>query len=278
MIVGRERHGGVFGGEEGTLRLSMLFWPVVVISIVSISLFLAGPPSGGLATVQDAELRMIYLIVFAAGITFAAAGRLLVRGGAVSVRYAAIWVGVFAGLFTAYSVRGDVMAHYNWLRGNIHPSVALTTALGEAELARGWDGHYRAEAEINGVRMRLMVDTGASMVLLPYEKAGDLGINPDNLDFSVPVTTANGKSSVAPITISAITIGPVVVHNVPGAIAHPGRLKIGLLGMSFIEKLDESLFKGDKLILRKRYGTVLSEAQATSPAVLQGTDRAGNTR
>lgn len=256
----------------------MLFWPVVVISVVSISLFLAAPPSGSIADYHDAELRMIYLIVFAAGITIAGAGRLLVRGGVSSMRYAAIWVGVFAGLFTAYSVRGDVMSTYNWLRGNIHPSVALTTAQGEAELARGWDGHYRAEAEVNGVRMRLMVDTGASMVLIPYEKVRDLGINPDNLDFTVPVTTANGKSSVAPITISSITIGPVAVHNVPGAVAHPGRLKVALLGMSFIEKLDESLFKGDKLILRKRYGTVLSEAQATTPARLENRDQGENTQ
>lgn len=265
-------------GAEKTLRLSMLFWPVVVISTVSISLFLAGPPSGSIVNIDDAELRMIYLIVFAAGITIASAGRLLVRGGVTSVRYAVIWVGVFAGLFTAYSVRDDVISNYNWLRGNIHPSVALTTAEGEAELSRGWDGHYRAEAEINGVRMRLMVDTGASMVLIPYEKVRDLGINPDNLEFSVPVTTANGKSSVAPITISSITIGPVVVHNVPGAVAHPGRLKVGLLGMSFIEKMDESLFKGDKLILRKRYGTVLSEAPATKPAMLQSKGPDGSTR
>lgn len=228
----------------------MLFWPLVVISTVSISLFLAGPPSGSFLAQGDAELRMIYLIVFAAGITIAGSGRLLLRGGVSSLRYAAIWVGVFAGLFTAYSVRDDFTTIYDRLRGNIHPSVALSTAQGEAELARGWDGHYRAEAEVNGVRMRLMVDTGASMVLLPYEQVRDLGINPDNLEFSMPVTTANGKSSVAPITISSIKVGPVAVFDIPGAVAHPGRLKIGLLGMSFIEKLDESSFKGDKLILR----------------------------
>ena len=129
-------------------------------------------------------------------------------------------------------------------------SVALATTQGEAELRRAWDGHYRAEAMINGVRMRLMVDTGASMVLLPYEDVRALGIDPEQLDFSLPVTTANGTSTVAPVQLSSIKIGPIAVFDVRAAVAHPGRLKVGLLGMSFLEKLSETSFRGDRLILR----------------------------
>ncbi|MEL7154478.1 MAG: aspartyl protease family protein, partial [Pseudomonadota bacterium] len=145
-------------------------------SLVSLSLFLLGPPSGGFGAISDLELRIAYLIVFGAGITIAAAGRMLIRGGTRTARYAALWIGVFSGLVTAYGFRSELSQTYDILRGNIHPSVALTTANGEAELRRAWDGHYRAEAEINGERMRLMIDTGASMVLLPYEVVSDIGI------------------------------------------------------------------------------------------------------
>ena len=96
-----------------------------------------------------------------------------------------------------------------------------------------------------------MLDPGASMVLIPYEPAARIGINPDTLDFSLPVTTANGRSSVAPIRLSSIKIGPIAVFDVAAAVARPGQLKTGLLGMSFLDLLAETTFKGDRLILRQ---------------------------
>lgn len=236
--------------EAVDLRVNMLFWPLVVVSLVSLALFLAGPPEQGFVGSEDAGRRIVYFFVFACGLTFAGAGRLLVRGGPDTLRAAAIWIGVFMGVVFSYTNRVELSELYDRVRGNIHPSVALTTAQGEAELRRAWDGHYRAEAEVNGVTMRLMVDTGASMVLIPYEMAEELGLGPETLEYSVPVTTANGSSTVAPVRISSIKIGPIAVFDVQAAVAHPGMLKIGLLGMSFLDKIDETSFKGDKLILR----------------------------
>ncbi|MEM7213280.1 MAG: TIGR02281 family clan AA aspartic protease [Pseudomonadota bacterium] len=232
------------------MRLNLLFWPLTILSLVSLALFLIGPPSGGFLSKDDFELRIAYLVVFGAGITIASAGRMLVLGGPRTARYAAMWIGMFTGLVVAFSYRAELSHAYDVARGNIHPSVALTTAQGEAELRRAWDGHYRAEAEINGERMRLMIDTGASMVLLPYEMAESLGYDPKKLEYSLPVTTANGKSSVAPVRIESIRIGPIEVYDVQAAVAHPGKLKMGLLGMSFLDKLYETSFRGDKLILK----------------------------
>jgi aspartyl protease family protein len=232
------------------LRANTLFWPLVIVSLISVALFVVGPPQEGLVGQADADLRILYLIILAAGITIAAAGRLLLRSGPDTPKYMVMWIGLFLTVAVTYANRTDLSELYDRLRGNIHPSVALTTAQGEAELRRAWDGHYRAEADVNGVRMRLMVDTGASMVLIPYERVEELGIDPENLDYSLPVTTANGRSTVAPIRISSIKIGPIAVFDVQAAVAHPGRLKVGLLGMSFLDKLDETSFRGDRLILR----------------------------
>lgn len=231
------------------MRANFLFWPLVILSLATLAVFLAGPPHEILGR-DDAELRMVYVIILAAGITIASAGRLLLRGGTRAMRVSVIWIGVFLGVLVAYQNRVELSELYDRARGEIHPSVALTTAQGEAELRRAWDGHYRAQAQVNGVTMRLLVDTGATMVLLPYEQVEALGIDPAKLEFSLPVTTANGKSTVAPISISSIKIGPIAVFDVRAAVAHPGRLKVGLLGMSFLDKLDESSFRGDRLILR----------------------------
>ena len=153
---------------------------------------------------------------------------------------------------TAFLFRDQGTIIVNQIRGELMPSVAVSQADGEAELGRDWDGHYRADAMVNGVEMKMLIDTCASMVLIPYEDVRDIGIDPARLDFSIHVTTANGKSSVAPIRISSIKIGGLVVFNVDAAVAQPGRLKDGLLGMSFLDRLSETSFQGNKLYLRKR--------------------------
>lgn len=234
----------------GDVRANLLFWPLVTIGLLLLALFLAGPPSGSLFRGDDAELRVIYLTVLAAGITIAAAGRLLVRGGRRTARHAVIWIGVFGGFFTAFLLRDQLPLILDRIHGELNPSIAIARTQGEAELRRGWDGHYRAETEINGVPARMMIDTGASMVLIPYEQVAEFGIDPESLRFSIPVQTANGKSSVAPVRLSSIKVGPIAVFDINAAVAQPGKLRTGLLGMSFLDKLSETSFQGDKLILR----------------------------
>jgi aspartyl protease family protein len=132
-------------------------------------------------------------------------------------------------------------------------------------LERDWDGHYLAEAEVNGVPVTLMVDTGATMVLIPYEQAAAIGLKVDTLDFSMPVTTANGSTMVAPFQISSIRIQHVAVFDIPGAVAQPGRLKTGLLGMSFLEQLGEASVQGNRMILRQTRPEVgVGESSATT--------------
>lgn len=232
------------------MRLNLLFWPLVMVGLMFLAFFLASTPADPSISPQKVDARIVYLIVFAAGITIAAAGRLLLRGGKRASRYSVVWMALFVCLSLAYASRAELTELYDRFRGNIHPSVALSRAQGEAELQRAWDGHYRAESEINGVRVMMLVDTGASMVLLPHEVVRDLGIDPASLEYTLPVTTANGKSHVAPVTLSSIKIGPIAVFDVEAAVAQPGRLKVGLLGMSFLERLDETSFRRNRLLLR----------------------------
>lgn len=233
------------------MRSDLIYWLVVIASLAVLALFLAGPPDGGHVGFVKSAQYIVYFVIFAAGLTIAGAVRLLARGGSETARHSVIWVCmVTVGIF-AYSSKAELNALYEHAKGELYPSVALSTEQGEAQFRRTWDGHYRVEAQVNGVTERLLIDTGASMVLLPYESVAEIGIDPESLDFRVPVTTANGKSTVAPITIASIRIGPIEVKNVSAAVAHPGRLKMGLLGMSFLDKLEETSFRGDRLILRQ---------------------------
>ena len=196
-------------------------------------------------------MRLVYLAVLGAGILAAGTGRALLNDGWRTVHYGLVWSCVFAGLALSYSNRDEMQRLLASVRGDALPQVALATARAETVLNRAWDGHYRAEARINGVAIRLMVDTGASMVVIPYEQVAALGIDRDALDYSMPVMTANGRSTVAPIHIDEIRIGDIVVRDVAAAVSHPGKLHTGLLGMSFLDRLGETSFQGAKLYLRQ---------------------------
>jgi len=228
----------------------MLYWPLLIIGSVVLGVFLAGDPETG---AEDGRQRLaIYLTVMGVMIIFGAAGRIIAHSGRRSILHAVAWTGVFALVFTLSTFRHEVEKVVERVRGELMPSIALThTTRGEVELRRAWDGHYRASVLINGVEMRMMVDTGASMVLLPFEAMPDLGIDPRRLSYSIPVTTANGRSAVAPLQLREIRIGSIVVNDVTAAVAQPGRLESALLGMSFLERLSETSFVGNKLILRQ---------------------------
>lgn len=232
----------------------MLFWPILIIGAAVLAVFLAGGPGNDMLTDDESQMRAVYLIVLALCIIFGGAGRMIYRGGRRSFVHALAWMGIFAVAFVGYSFRHELNYVVDRVKGELMPSMALTRTTGEVELRRAWDGHYRAEVELNGVPVRMMVDTGASMVLIPYEDVAGMGIDPKALIYSVPVTTANGRSTVAPIRLNSVKIGPIEIENVEAAVSHPGKLRNGLLGMSFLERLSETSFVGDKLILRLQGG------------------------
>lgn len=230
----------------------MLFWPVLVIGVAIAVLVIVGPPSDGIYDPTLYRTQIAYVAVLAGLLALFSIGRILVRGGRRALMHLAIWIGAIGGLGTAFLFQHEAELIVGRIRAELIPTVAVSRSEG-TELRRAWDGHYRAEAAVNGVDITLMVDTGASMVLIPYEDVAKLGIDPKSLDYSIPVTTANGSSSVAPVTLSSIKIGEIAVFEVPAAVAQPGRLRMGLLGMSFLDRLDETTFRGDRLILRQ-YG------------------------
>jgi aspartyl protease family protein len=111
-------------------------------------------------------------------------------------------------------------------------------------------GHFLAEASVDGRRLRMMVDTGASVVALSHEDAASAGFQVAPADFTVPVHTANGATRAAPIRIAEIRIGDIVVRDVPAVVARPGALNVSLLGMTFLKRLGGFEIAQGRLTLR----------------------------
>ncbi len=121
---------------------------------------------------------------------------------------------------------------------------------GTAAVERRKDGHYWASAYVNGLKLDLLVDTGASKVVLTHKDARRIGIDTHKLDYDGIANTANGEVRTATLTIDRLRIGAVMVKDVP-TIVTQGALDTSLLGMSFLSALDSFEFKGNELILRK---------------------------
>lgn len=111
-------------------------------------------------------------------------------------------------------------------------------------LQRGLDGHYRAEALINGVKVNVMVDTGATGVAISQQVADRLGLQSRT---AVRTQTANGESISYMTRLDSIRIGGVEARDVSAMIA-PGLGGDVLLGMSFLGRMDVRLYQGTMTI------------------------------
>jgi aspartyl protease family protein len=118
------------------------------------------------------------------------------------------------------------------------------------EIEAGHNGHFNTEAEVNGRRIEVMVDTGATLVALTYEDAERAGLYLNQGDFNRAVSTANGVARYAPVKLDRISIGDITVRDVPAAVAEPGRLKTSLLGMSFLSRLSRFDMRSGLLVLQ----------------------------
>jgi clan AA aspartic protease (TIGR02281 family) len=122
-------------------------------------------------------------------------------------------------------------------------------------------GHFFVEPIVNGTRLRMMVDTGASFVVLSREDARQIGISPAPGDFTTRVKTANGLVLVAPVVLKEVAIGEVVVRDVAAAVLAGNNLEVGLLGMSFLSKLSHFEVARGRLVLLISRGTTSRAAQ-----------------
>ncbi len=111
------------------------------------------------------------------------------------------------------------------------------------EIKGGKYGHFVVNALIDNQPILVMVDTGASAVALSYEDADRVGLHPSQLEFNVPMYTANGVVQAARAKLSKVEIDSVRVDDVDAMVLPQGALHGTLLGMSFLSRL--SSFKAE---------------------------------
>jgi aspartyl protease family protein len=117
------------------------------------------------------------------------------------------------------------------------------------QVLRGQSGEFALQARINGVAAPMVIDTGATSVVLSYETAKAAGLPLELLDYNVEVETAGGHTKAARLTLDRLAIGKLVERSVPALVAPRGQMKTNLLGMSFLDRMESWEVRVDRLVL-----------------------------
>jgi aspartyl protease family protein len=160
-----------------------------------------------------------------------------------------IWIAIVLALAVGYTYRFELREVADRVMAEFLPGHAATRGR-SVEVARGQTGNFVVVTQVNGARTSMILDTGASSVVLTHDAAKAAGLPLEVLSYSVTVDTANGRTRAAPVTLQTIGVGGIVERDVSALIAQPGQLRQSLLGMSFLNRLEGWEVRGDRLVLR----------------------------
>lgn len=111
-------------------------------------------------------------------------------------------------------------------------------------------GHFAVSARIDGRPVDLVVDTGASRIVLRETSAARLGIFPRASEYVGRAQTANGVTKFAPVHLNSVEINGITVRDVEAAVMPDDVLRENLLGMTFLSRVKWSHDRG-RLVLEQ---------------------------
>jgi aspartyl protease family protein len=151
-----------------------------------------------------------------------------------------------AGAVVAYGDPAQIARAKNTVSDLLRPRAASPRAV---QISRGQGGEFALQAKINGVSAPMVIDTGATSVVLTYETAKAAGLPLELLEYDVDLETAGGRTKAARLTLDRLAIGKLVERSVPALVVPHGQMKTNLLGMSFLDRLESWEVRADRLML-----------------------------
>ncbi|HEV2596938.1 retropepsin-like aspartic protease family protein [Sphingopyxis sp.] len=147
--------------------------------------------------------------------------------------------------------------HDNWTTHKVRKDRALAAAEaegradspGEVLIGRSGDSHFYADTEIDGTNIRMLVDSGASIVALTRSDAEAIGIDVDSLPVSGTARTAGGDVPMRTVMLDSVEIEGLEVRQVQAAVVDAD-MGVSLLGQSYLSRLAAVNVEGDTMTLR----------------------------
>ncbi|SIT55583.1 conserved membrane hypothetical protein [Mesorhizobium prunaredense] len=233
--------------------MNRFFWLLMIAIGAGVILLILNDSAGSTFGVENYDFsRLIWL-----GALVALIGAGLLRSGrplGAMARNLGTWAVIVLALIAGYQYRYELQDFASRVTAGLVPGSPLALGLEDGHatvtLDKAGNGHFEARIMVNGTPVRAVVDTGATSTVLTAQDAQAAGFNPAALNFTIPVSTANGMARAAAVRTDELAIGGIVRKDMPVMIAAPGMLGQSLLGMNFIGSLSGFDVRGDRMILR----------------------------
>jgi aspartyl protease family protein len=118
----------------------------------------------------------------------------------------------------------------------------------EVRIRMSPDGHFRATVSINGVRRRMLVDSGATVTALSQRTAAEAGLRLDDNILPIVLQTANGATTARTATVDELDLGNITARGLK-VVVSPALGDMDLLGMNFLSKLKSWRVEEGTLVL-----------------------------
>ena len=226
-----------------------LLWILLAVLTVALLVLVLQQNETALAELSRFDSASVETKIMAAALVGLIALMLFRQRFSHALESALIWVMLATLLALGYTYRFELREVADRVLAELIPGRPVTRGR-TVEIARTSSGGFSVAAHVNGARVPMVLDTGASAVVLTQEAARAAGLPLEVLNYSVNVETANGRARAAPVTIERISVGSIIERSVPALVAQSGQLRASLLGMSFLNRLESWQVRGDRLVLR----------------------------
>ena len=189
-------------------------------------------------------LNLIYLLVILIAVLSAFSLRRMPLGK--TMRMVMAWILIFASLFAIFALRDDFRALGSRLWAAVTGSDNQEVQGSEVRIAMNDDGHFYANAELNGRPVRFLIDSGATVTTIGPDTAREAGISPSG--GRTMVDTANGIANVDRGTAELLVVGPIERRDFGLFISREDGTNV--IGMNFLSTLSRWSVEGRTLVLR----------------------------
>lgn len=189
-------------------------------------------------------------LVFAIGALVLVASALFSRriGLGEIVRSVLSWVAIFAIFIVMFSYQHEIVGVWNKVTGEITGANDQQIVGNTLQIRQSPDGHYWADAEVNGMPVRFLIDSGATTTAMTLKTAQAANVDINEGGFPTYLNTANGTVEAQRGTIQSLRVGPMVALELPVVVAEAFG-DSNVLGMNFLSEMKSWKVEQGEMIL-----------------------------
>lgn len=193
----------------------------------------------------DTAASFLYLI----GVLVLVVSALMVRRIPIGqgLKMFAGWVLIFLAVFVAFTLKDDFLALGKRVLADSRGEGEAVTAGREIRIRKSLDGHFWVNGELNGRKVRFLVDSGATVTSISAATAALAGIEPSGL--ATVVETANGTIRVGRARADRLKVGTIERRDIAVHVAEAFG-PTNVLGMNFLSSLSAWGVEGEWLVLK----------------------------